>query len=120
MMHDEVQAWLDAYIAAWRGYDPDAIADLFTENATYAYQPWATPVRGRKAIVDGWLSNQDEPGSWKAEYRPLFVHGNQAVVVGDTWYENERDFANLFLLTFDDDGRCATFVEWYMPKPMDD
>jgi ketosteroid isomerase-like protein len=120
MTYDAVQAWIDAYIAAWRGYDPVAIADLFAENATYAYQPWATPVQGREAIVAAWLSEQDKPDSWEAEYRPLLVDGDQAVVVGDTWYVNERNFANLFLLTFDDEGRCSTFVEWYMPKPQDD
>ncbi len=120
MTHDAVQAWLEAYIAAWRGYDADTIGDLFTEDATYAFQPWAAPVEGRAAIVAAWLSEQDEPGSWEAEYRPVLVAGDQAVVVGDTRYAKDRDFANLFLLTFDDDGRCATFVEWYMPKPLDD
>jgi ketosteroid isomerase-like protein len=120
MTSDTVQAWLGAYIAAWRGYDPDTIADLFAENATYAYQPWATPVQGREAIVAAWLSDQDDSGSWEAEYRPLLVDGDQAVVVGDTSYVNDRDFANLFLLTFDDDGRCSAFVEWYMPKPQDE
>lgn len=119
MTSDTVQAWLGAYIAAWRGYDPDAIADLFAENATYAYQPWATPVQGREAIVAAWLSDPDDSDSWEAEYRPLLVDGDRAVVVGDTSYVNERDFANLFLLTFDDDGRCTAFVEWYMPKPQD-
>jgi ketosteroid isomerase-like protein len=120
MTHDAVQTWLDAYIAAWRAYDPVAIAALFAENATYAYQPWATPVEGREAIVAAWLSERDEPGSWEAEYRPLLVADDQVVVVGDTRYVNGQDFANLFLLTFDDDGRCSTFVEWYMPQPLVD
>lgn len=117
MTHETVQAWLNAYIAAWRGYGPDAIADLFAENATYAYQPWATPIEGRDAIVAAWLSDKDEPGSWEADYRPILVSGDQAVVVGDTTYVEDRDFANLFLLTFDENGRCSSFVEWYMPKP---
>jgi uncharacterized protein (TIGR02246 family) len=120
MTHDAVQRWLDAYIAAWREYDSEAIADLFAENATYAYQPWATAIKGREAIVAAWLSEQDEPGSWEAEYRPILVDGDSAVVVGDTSYVKGRDFANLFLLTFDGDGRCSTFIEWYMPKPLDD
>jgi hypothetical protein len=118
MTDDAVQAWLDAYIAAWRGYNREAIADLFAENATYAYEPWSAPVEGREAIVAAWLSEQDEPGSWKADYRPLLVVGDRAVAVGDTKYVNERDFANLFLFTFDGDGRCSTFAEWYMPKPL--
>jgi hypothetical protein len=120
MTHDAVQAWLDSYIAAWQGYSPYAIADLFAENATYAYQPWATPIQGREAIVAAWLADQDEPGSWEAKYRPVLVAGDRAVVVGDTRYVDEQSFANLFLLTFDDDGRCSTFVEWYMPQPLDD
>lgn len=44
-------AWLDAYVQAWQSYDPQAIGALFAENATYAYQPWDEPVRGREAIV---------------------------------------------------------------------
>lgn len=64
-----------------------------------------------------WLAEQDAPGSWEAEYRPLLVTGDQAVVEGTTKYLNEQDFANLFLLTFDADGRCSDFIEWYMPQP---
>jgi hypothetical protein len=40
MTRDDVQAWVDAYVHAWRTYDPAAIAVHFTENATYAYHPW--------------------------------------------------------------------------------
>ena len=40
MTHDDVRAWLNAYVEAWRTYDPAAIGALFTEDATYAYHPW--------------------------------------------------------------------------------
>ena len=39
MTRDVVQAWVDAYVRAWRTYDPADIAALFTEDATYAYHP---------------------------------------------------------------------------------
>jgi hypothetical protein len=57
MTHDDVQVWLDAYVDAWRTYDPASISTLFTQDATYAYHPWdegEALVRGRDAIVANW------------------------------------------------------------------
>ena len=39
MTHDDVQAWLDRYVAAWAAYDAAAIGDLFSEDARYRYHP---------------------------------------------------------------------------------
>jgi ketosteroid isomerase-like protein len=120
MTHDDVQAWLDAYVDAWRTYDPAAIAALFTEDATYAYHPWDDGeylVRGRDAIVADWLEEQDPPGSWEAEYRPLLVEGERAVATGTTRYADGKTYWNLWVLLFGEDGRCAEYVEWYMVPP---
>lgn len=119
MTHAELQAWLDGYVAAWRGYDPPAIGALFTEDATYAYHPWDTAdavVRGRDAIVAHWLQEPDEPGSWEGDYRPLLVEGDRATAVGETRYDDGRTYDNLWVLRFDG-GRCTEFVEWYMDRP---
>ncbi len=117
MNHDELQRWLDAYLAAWRSYDRDEIAALFADNATYAYQPWAEPLKGRAAIVDDWLDDPDDPGSWEADYRPLSVEGNRATATGQTRYAAGRTYWNLFVMAFNDDGQCTEFVEWYMLQP---
>ena len=119
MTPDALQAWLDAYVDAWRRYDPAAIGALFTPDATYAYHPYDTGddvVRGRDAIVANWLEEQDDPGSWEAEYRPGLIDGERATVVGVTRYADGKVFDNLFQLRFSD-GRCAEFVEWYMQRP---
>lgn len=118
MSGDEVQRWLDAYIEAWRTYEPRAIGDLFTEDAVHAYDPVGEPVRGRDAIVADWLKDPDEPGSWQASYRPLVVEGDRAVAVGRTTYADGKSFENLFVLRFDD-GRCAEFTEWYWRHPQE-
>jgi ketosteroid isomerase-like protein len=119
MTPEAVQKWLDAYIEAWRTYDAGAIADLFTEDAAYGYNPWDEPVKGREAIVADWLSDQDEPGSWTAEYRPLLVEGHNAVAIGETRYSDGKVYFNIWQLAFDQEPRCSDFVEWYMTPPAD-
>jgi hypothetical protein len=122
LTHDAVQRWLDAYVDAWRTYDPAAIGALFTEDATYAYHPYDEGdevVRGRGAIVADWLEEWDEPGTWEASYRPLVVEGRRAVAEGTTSYTNGDFFWNLWTLRFDDGNRCAEFVEWFMVRPRD-
>jgi ketosteroid isomerase-like protein len=114
---EQVQAWLDAYVAAWRSYDADAIGALFSDAAEYRYHPYDEPLRGRQAIVDDWLRDRDEPGSWEAAYSPLLVDGDRAVATGETRYTEGRTFSNLFVIAFDGDGRCREFTEWYMEHP---
>ena len=117
MTRERVQAWLDAYVAAWRSYDRAAIGDLFAEDATYRYHPYDEPEQGRDTIVEGWLEEPDEPGSWEASYEPLLIDGDRAVATGETRYADGQTFSNLFVLEFDADGRCRSFTEWFMEHP---
>jgi nuclear transport factor 2 (NTF2) superfamily protein len=49
------KSWLEAYGRAWTGRDPQAAADLFTEDGTYQVTPFVEPIRGRSAIFDYWV-----------------------------------------------------------------
>ncbi len=118
MTREQVQRWLDAYVAAWRSYDEAAIRELFAADASYAYHPYDEPLRGIDAILASWLSGRDEPGSWEAAYAPALLDGDRAIATGETSYPDaERVFSNLFELAFDADGRCTRFVEWYVEHP---
>lgn len=127
------QAWLDRYTAAWKSYDPDEIGALFSESATYRYHPYDPEdevLRGRDAIVADWInpdgnaSTRDEPGTYDAEYTPWAVDGNRVVATGMSRYWTDasratlsRSYHNVFLLTFDEEGRCTDFSELYMKEP---
>jgi ketosteroid isomerase-like protein len=118
MTREEVQDWLDRYVDAWRSYDADAIGELFSDDASYAYHPYdAEPLRGRAAIVENWLSERDDPGSWQARYEVSLLAGDRAIARGETRYADGHVFSNLWELRFDGDGRCAEYVEWYMEHP---
>ena len=124
MTRDDVQAWLDRYVEAWRANERGPIEALFTDDAVYSYRPWDSDemtLIGRDAIVTGWLEDQDEPGSWEAHYEPYAVEGDRAVAVGWSRYaatadHPERTFHNAYLLRFASDGRCASFHEFYMEE----
>ena len=113
---EQVQSWLDAYVEAWRSYDPAAIGDLFTEDARYAYRPHEARLEGREAIVASWSESPDAPGSWEAGYAPFMIEGDRAIATGETFYPAEGRFSNLFVLRFAEDGRCSEFVEWFIQQ----
>ena len=122
MDEDTVGRWLGAYIVAWQRNDPDEIASLFTEDAVYSYGPFSADVVGRDAIARSWLEDPDEPGTWEAEYHPVAIDGETAIVNGRSRYFNadrslKDEYDNIFLIRFDANGRCAEFREWFMKRP---
>jgi len=127
----DVNRWLEAYVAAWKSYDPDQIGALFADDVEYRYHPYDAPVHGRDAVIEAWLgesdnaaaSTRDEAGSYDASYRAVAVDGDVAVAVGSSSYSAkpggpvERVFDNCFVLRFDSGGRCSEFTEWFIERP---
>jgi SnoaL-like domain len=118
-----VDAWLEAYVSAWKTYDPAAIGNLFSEEAVYRYHPYDAPVQGRDAIVASWLEDRDPAGTYDGHYQAILVEGDEAAASGRSRYFEadgvtpKAEFYNLYLLRFDQDGRCADFCEWYIERP---
>lgn len=130
MDHDLAQAWLDRYVAAWKSYDADDIASLFSDEVRYRYYPYADWVVGRDAVVASWLgeetdsqsSTRDEPGTYDATYSPVAVDGDVVVATGVSTYTEgpggpvRQVFDNCFVIRFDDDDRCREFTEYYTKR----
>ena len=123
MDHARFATWLRGYLDAWRTGERAAVEALFTEDATYAFAPFQPPLIGRQAIIAMWLKDPDKPNSWSADYRPLAIDGEVAVAEGETSYRKadgasqDVDYRNIFVCEFAPDGRCRSFVEWYMTVP---
>lgn len=131
MDRDRAQAWLDAYVEAWRTYEPDQIRALFADDVSYRYHSYDEPVVGIDAVVASWLGEADEedassrdvPGTYDASYAPVAVDGNIVVARGSSTYFSEpggpvdRIYDNCFLIRFDDSGRCRDFTEFYVRRP---
>jgi len=86
MDRERAQDWLDRYVAAWLSYEPDEIAALFSEDASYRYHPHDDPTVGREAVVASWLgqdasegaSTRDAPGTYEADYAPIAIDGDSS------------------------------------------
>ena len=131
MERDSAQAWLDAYVEAWRTYDPELIRALFSADAAYRYHVYDDPIVGADAVVAAWLgdtdaegtSTRDAPGTYDASYAPVAVDGDTVVALGSSRYRKEpngpvqRVYDNCFIIRFDDEGRCREFTEFYVRRP---
>jgi len=130
MTHDDVQRWLDDYLAAWKSYDAGEIEALFSEDVEYRFYPADEPIRGRDEVVRSWLapegneSGRDTPGTYDGEYHPYAIEGSRAVAVGVSTYWSdasrstiERVYDNCWLIEFDAAGRCRSFTEYYVKQP---
>jgi SnoaL-like domain len=130
MDHATAQAWLERYVAAWKSYDSDDIAALFSDDVRYRYYPHADWVVGRDAVVASWLGEtsgdqaaaRDEPGTYDGSYSPVAVDGDVVVATGTSTYtdtpggEVTEVFDNCFVMRFDDQGRCREFTEYYTKR----
>ena len=59
----------------------------------------------------------DEARQLGGELPPLLIDGDRAVATGESRYAEGRAFSNLYVLRFDEEGRCTEFAEWYMEQP---
>jgi ketosteroid isomerase-like protein len=117
---ESVARWIEEYEAAWRAPGTDALAGIFTPEATYLQGPYEKPVIGLPAIARMWEAEREGPDeAFRMASDIIAVDGATAVVrlgvrYGDPVTEEWRD---LWLVRFAADGRCASFEEWpFAPK----
>lgn len=110
-----VERWVAAYEAAWRSPGTARLAELFTPGVEYRPSPWAAPIVGLDALGGFWEAEREGPDEgFDLRSEVVAVDGPTAVVrlavdyldgPGGSW----RD---LWVVTFEPDGRCSAFEEW--------
>lgn len=121
---ERAQAWLDSYVSAWKSYDERSIRDLFSDNVTYSAHPYEATTNGRDSVVTYWLNHRDEPETYSGDYKITLIDGDHAVAEGRSYYfpanepsQVKNEFANVFFLTFDPEGKVSEYREYYVPRP---
>ncbi len=108
--------WLDAYRQAWLDRDADAAAALFTEDATYAEQPYQAAFAGRQGVREYWARVTATHDHVDVKYGTPITAGHRTAVEWWTTLTNGGvpiTLAGSFMLTFNDEGLCRTLREYW-------
>src|SRR5262249_9423286 len=110
-----VLRWIAGDEAAWRAPGTEALAGLFTADASYPQSPDPPPLTGLDPI--GWMweaerAGPDEDFSLAADV--LAVDGPLAVIRAEVRYGEPscQEYRDLWVIRLDDDGLCTWFEEW--------
>jgi hypothetical protein len=116
---DELSGWVEAYERAWRTPGTDALRELFAEDASYQTAPYLEPYRGLAAIEEVWEREREGPDErFTLRWEIVAVDADTGVVRTEVSYEESRqEFRNIWIVRFDDSGRCAHFEEWFFAAP---
>jgi ketosteroid isomerase-like protein len=112
---DHVARWVAAYKAAWRAAGTEALAEIFTADATYQQGPYQEPVSGLPAIARMWEAERDGPGEvFEMTSEIVAAEGDTAVVRAEVRYGQPitQEWRDLWIIRFAPGGRCARFEEW--------
>ena len=108
--------WLDAYRKAWVERDADAAAALFTDDATYAEQPYQDAFAGAAGVREYWARVTATQSNIEIRYGKPITVGNRTAVEWWTTLENGGapiTLAGSFMLTLDASGLCRTLREYW-------
>jgi SnoaL-like domain len=108
--------WLAAYRQAWVERNAVAAAALFTDDATYAEQPYQDAFVGRKGVHDYWAGVTATQSAVEVKFGLPITVGDQTAVEWWTTLTNGGvpiTLAGCFLLRFDASGRCSTLREYW-------
>jgi hypothetical protein len=110
-----LQSWVDAYERAWRTPGTGTLAELFHEEAVYLTSPLSEPVVGLDAIGRLWDEERSPDEEFTMTSEPIAFEGDTGVVRVEVRYHRPRArrFVDLWIVSFDPDGRCRRFEEWF-------
>lgn len=118
MNRDDFKAWLDAYGRAWSNRDPQAVADLFTEDAVYLETPYQDPIRGRAGVVRYWEHLPRTQEDIRFRHEVLSFAGDTGLA--HWWASFARipsgkrvHLDGVLVATFATAGKCRLFREWW-------
>jgi hypothetical protein len=113
--HVQLTDWIAGYERAWRASGTEALAELFSEDASYSTAPYESTHRGLDAIREMWDAERLGPGEeFEMTSKVVAIEGSTGVARIEVHYREpkNKEYRDLWIVTLDDDGRCINFEEW--------
>lgn len=116
--------WLKMYSQASRENDPRASSELFTLDAKYYETPFDDPIHGREAIYKYWEKGAQMLTDKTSSYEVLSVKDNVGIARWRSKFTSKvtskrKALDCIFVVRFDEDGKCDLFREWWHIQPVD-
>lgn|GEM_PF-870064 len=107
-------AWVGAYERAWRDGSAADLVGLFTPDAEYLAEPFATPLVGLPAIEAFWAGEIAPDELFTMSHVVVACSGATGVVRVEVRYGDpvSAEYRELWVVTFTSDGRASRFEEW--------
>ena len=115
MEHSDFADWVERYEAAWRDPGTQALAGLFTTDASYSTSPYEPPFEGLEEIERMWERERDGPEEvFTMRSQIVAVDGHRGVIRAEVDYGEpiEQSYRDLWIVELREDGRCRAFEEW--------
>jgi limonene-1,2-epoxide hydrolase len=111
---ETIDAFVDAFVAAWPTGDARSLADFFTEDAVYRNGPLA-PVAGRTAIVEALGALMAVGGRVSVDLVRVVADGNVVMTERvDIFEANDRSITLPVLGVFEmASGRIAAWRDYF-------
>ena len=118
MKRASFESWLEKYGSAWRSRNPQAAADLFTDEGTYQVTPFVEPMRGRAAIHEYWSHVAETERDIQFGYEVLALTPDAGLARWWAFFlivpqRLQTKLDGIFLISLDADGRCRSLREWW-------
>jgi hypothetical protein len=121
---EKFNTWLETYSRASRENDAQASAALFSADARYYESPFDEPLIGCDAIRNYWEAGAERFADKEASHEILSGQDNPGVA---RWRSTFTDLTTgkrlaldcLFLVEFDEQGKCCLFREWWHVRVLD-
>lgn len=118
MKRETFQLWLNKLKDAWVSLDPDAAADLCTEDVMYYEDPLQPPHSGRDAVRKIWADVPTSQKDVKITTTILMMQDNQAIA---RWHATfmrvpsnaKAELDGIYSITLNDEGLCKEFHQWW-------
>jgi ketosteroid isomerase-like protein len=115
MTREQLTDWLAGYERAWRAPGTEALADLFSDDASYSTAPYESPHQGLPAIREMWEAERlgpDEEFEMTSEI--VALEGDTGVMRIEVQYREpkNKEYRDLWVVRLDESGRCFHFEEW--------
>jgi hypothetical protein len=108
-------SWITLYERLWRTPGTGELSSLFAGDATYRHSPYEDPVTGLADIAADWERGRYGAGEeFTMSSEIVAVDGDTGVARVSVSYgpPENQDYLDLWLVRFDDAGRCVAFEEW--------